>query len=147
LDEERPIGSLTTLIAPTQGDLPTNSAAARFTTDADAWETRDWNELVYSWDAPALCYRPLRYEQVNLERYGYSHCPLLQPAFSGAHFFASTLALPYSMTLRPPHECIYPLGHYRPGSPVPYRPHWPEWDPVAAASQTGAVAGLILLLP
>ena len=51
------------------------------------------------------------------------------------------------MTVRPHYECIYPLGHYRPGSCVPYRHQWPEHNLRAAAVETGAVAGLILLIP
>jgi hypothetical protein len=84
---------------------------------------------------------------VNLERFGYTHCPIVQPAISGAHFFCATLALPYTMTMRPHGECIYPLGHYRPGSHVPYRPIWPEWNPLAASAEVGTIAGLILLIP
>jgi hypothetical protein len=147
LPDERPICQLTTGILPSGGEFPEDVAATRFNSDIAAWMPRPWEGTVYYWDAPDYCHRPLYYEEVNLERYGYSHCPLLQPAISGAHFFCATLALPYNSTVHPPHECIYPLGHYRPGSPVPYRIHRPEWDPKAAAMQAGAVGGLILLIP
>ena len=84
VDDEKPIALLTTAIAPPEGDLPADAAKERFALGVNAWETRPWEEVLYNWDAPGLCYRPLRYEHVNVERYGYSHCPLLQPALSGA---------------------------------------------------------------
>jgi hypothetical protein len=138
---------LTTNILPAGEAFPTNIASRHFNADIAAWMPRPWQGSLYHWDAPDYCHRPLYYEEVNLERYGYSHSPLLQPAISGAHFFCATLALPYSTTVRPPHECIYPLGHYRPGSPVPYRLHWPELDPKAATVEGAVVTGLILLIP
>ena len=35
---------------------------------------------------------------------------LLQPASSGAHFFGSVVALPYKMTVRPPHRGNAPMA-------------------------------------
>lgn len=110
---------------------------------------RDWTDACYWWDAPALCHQPLYFEEVNLERYGY-RClpvPLVQPFVSGAFFFASIPALPYRMVAEPPCECVYVLGHYRPGSCVPNRVHYPPLDPKAAAAEVGVVGGLILLIP
>jgi hypothetical protein len=145
--EDKPIGAVTLNILPKAGALPKNMASGRFDVEVSSWELRPWEETVYFWDAPAFCHRPLYYEEKNLERLGYTHFPHLQPVLSAAHFTIATLGLPYSMTVHPPHECIYPLGHYRPGSPVPFQHNWPEWDVKAAAVQTGVVAGLILLIP
>jgi hypothetical protein len=147
IDQDRPIGALTTNVEPTSGRLPQDLAVERFRGDYPPWEPRPWNETVYFWDAPGLCYGALRYEEANLERFGYGHCHPVQPFVSAAHFFVSTLALPYSLTVHPPGECIYPLGHYRPGSPVPYRKIWPDWSPLASAAEVGTIAGLILLIP
>jgi hypothetical protein len=147
IDADRPITSLTTRIAPVAGVLPTNDAAVRFIGGVDPWVARPWNGNFYAWDAPGLCYGPLRYEEVNAERFGYSRCPPLQGVISAGHFLGSTLALPYSMAMHPCWECIYPLGHYRPGSPVPYRAHWPGWSNRGAAAECGAIAGIILLFP
>jgi hypothetical protein len=147
LDQDRPIAALTTNIAPPSGRLPTDLAADHFRGDYPPWASRGYGEVAYFWDAPALCYGPLRFEEVNLERYGYGCCPVLQPFVSAAHLTGNLLALPYNMVNRPCWECIYPLGHYRPGSPVPYRKIWPEWNPVAAAAEVGTIAGLILLIP
>jgi hypothetical protein len=147
LDADRPIGSISTKVLPPTGKLPTDLAANQFRGEYPAYLPRGWEENVYFWDAPSMCIGPLRYEEVNLERYGYSHCVPLQPVMSGLHFLGSTLALPYSMTVRHPGSCVYPLGHYRPGSPAPYRHIWPEARPVAASVECLTIAGLILLIP
>jgi hypothetical protein len=147
LDGDRPIGALTTNVLPTNGRLPQDVAAARFRGDYPAFFSRNWEDQVYFWDAPNLCYGALRYEEVNLERYGYSCCPIAQPAISGLHFLGSTLALPYTLTAHHPSECIYPLGHYRPGSPAPFRKIWPDFKPLAASAEVATIAGLILLIP
>jgi hypothetical protein len=106
-----------------------------------------WPGYDFQWSATAMHHRPLYFEDVNAERYGYTVSEVLQPAVSGAHFFASIAALPYKMTTHPPCECIYTLGHYRPGSCAPRRWHHEPVDPVAAGVQAGAVLGLIYIIP
>ena len=147
IDADRPIAAVRTVILPAPGALPQNLAQQRFAGESPAFTCRPWESLLYNWDAPDLCYGALRYEEVNLERLGYTYHPLLQPGISAAHFVGSTLALPYSLALHPPSECIYPLGHYRPGSPAPYQWHWPENSLKAHGFQCGTVAALIFLIP
>jgi len=91
----------------------------------------------------------LYFEEVNLERYGYTHRRnlFLQPVISGGRFVATITALPYLATVRPPCERVYPLGHYRPGSCAPFRTNWVELDVKAAAVQGTAVTGLIFAIP
>ena len=110
---------------------------------------RLWEPLGYCWESPALCHRPLYFEEVNLERYGYTspRMRLLQPAVSGARFFATVPALPYLINARPPCECVYTLGHYRPGSCVPYRRHWPELRVLPTSVEAAAATGLVFLIP
>ncbi|MCA9248637.1 MAG: hypothetical protein KDA42_16040 [Planctomycetales bacterium] len=81
---------------------------------------RNWCELTFLWKASALCHKPLYFEDKQLERYGHEHGPFTQPIISGAHFFATLPILPYKMGLRPPTECVYALGQYRPGNCAPY---------------------------
>ncbi len=66
-----------------------------------------------------MSYQPLYYQDINLERHGYAFHPCLRPVVSGAHFFASTIALPYNAAVNPPWERVYPLGQYRPGVTFP----------------------------
>lgn len=75
--------------------------------------------IVFTWKASALCHKPLYFEDVQLERYGHTLCPILQPALSGARFWLTIPLLPYLMGTYPPTECIYDLGYYRPGSCAP----------------------------
>jgi hypothetical protein len=81
---------------------------------------RMWPGITYTWKASALCHKPLYFEEPNLERYGHSRGPIIDPLFSAAHFFVCVPLLPYSMGVEPPHECIYSLGYYRPGSCAPW---------------------------
>ncbi len=108
---------------------------------------RCWPVLPYFWDAPCLCYRPLYFEEINLERHGYGCCACIQPAVSAAHFFGTIPALPYCMAEHCPCECEYTLGHYRPGSCPPWRYHWPSCRPIAAAAEAGVLTGLIIAIP
>lgn len=112
-------------------------------------DLRCWPMLSYFWDAPCICYRPLYFEETNLERYGYGCCCpcLIQPAVSAAHFFGTIPCLPYCMAEHCPCECEYTLGHYRPGSCPPQRFHWPTCKPIAAAAEAGVVTGLIFAIP
>ena len=108
---------------------------------------RGWPVMPYYWDAPCLCYRPLYFEEINLERHGYGCCACIQPAISAAHFFGTIPALPYCMAEHCPCGCEYTLGHYRPGSCPPWRHHWPSCKPIAAAAEAGVVTGLIFAIP
>ena len=113
----------------------------------DRFQARSWPQITYLWKASGLCHKPLYFEQVQLERYGHSWGPYLQPLVSGAHFFASVPILPYKMGLKTPNECVYSLGYYRPGSCAPYL-----LDPVpftwrAALFEGGFVVGAAAIIP
>jgi len=149
--DPRPLTDVTTAISAPGGSMPKNAAAAEFPPLAEALREidadRGWAGFGYQWEASATVHRPLYFEEINAERYGYSRCRPLQPAISGARFFATVPALPYKMTAEPRCECVYPLGHYRPGSCAPHRPHcWPL-QPKAGLIEAGAVTGLIFVVP
>jgi hypothetical protein len=153
----KPLGELGINIAQSSGSLPTDLATPCWD-QINQKETalRAWSTAVYNWDATCLCHRPLYFEEVNLERYGYQcgdHCCsfpcecCLQPAASAAHFYGSVLALPYCMAAECPGDCVYTLGHYRPGDCNPWRYHWPPCDPLAMLSVGGVYTGLIFAIP
>jgi len=115
--------------------------------DGTMFTPRSWGEITYTWKASGLCHKPLYFQDVSLERYGHSWGPYVQPLVSGAHFFGRLTVLPYMMGLQTPDECVYTLGHYRPGDCAPYL-----IDPVpftwrAALFQTGGVFGVAGVLP
>jgi hypothetical protein len=149
VDGLKTIHSVRTDVNP-DGLVPDDFAEQKFQEQAAVYHgpgtNRDWSMYQYWWEAPALCHSPLYYEEINVERYGYSH-GLGQPAFSAAHFFGSTVALPYLLAATPPGECVYTLGHYRPGSYVPYQLHRPPFSLKGGISQAAVVTGLILLIP
>jgi hypothetical protein len=108
---------------------------------------RVWPEITYTWKASALCHKPLYFEDVQLERYGHTWPRCAQPIISGAHFFGSAVFLPYKMGLQTPNECVYALGHYRPGSCAPYYIEALPFTWRAAAFQTGVITGINFALP
>ncbi len=108
---------------------------------------RLWNPTNYHWMASGLHHNPLYFEDVQLERYGHSWGPYLQPVISGGRFFLTIPVLPYKMGLKPPAECVYTLGHYRPGNCAPYM-----LDPLplsvrAALFEAGVWTGGVALIP
>jgi hypothetical protein len=136
---------------PTSPDGPADKARSKFaeygpSTDA-TFASRDWIGCMYQWEASALYHRPLYFEEVNAERYGYSICPVLQPAVSGAQFFTTVPILPYKMSVQRPRECVYVLGHYRPGSVVPYQFQRLPVDAKAGVVEAGVITGLIFAIP
>jgi hypothetical protein len=120
----RPIREIGTAIAPSVGELPENVAQKRFAAvpviAASEIGGRGWSESVYMWQAPALSYRPLYFEEPNVERYGHGAGCVVQPVLSGAHFFSAAVLLPVQLVLERPWELTFPLGHERPGSAAPW---------------------------
>jgi len=86
---------------------------------------RPWPILGYHWQATQLCHRPLYFEEINLERYGHS-LGCAQPLLSAAHFYGTVAVMPVKFVLEPPCQCVYTLGHFRPGSCVPFEVYHPR---------------------
>jgi hypothetical protein len=97
-------------------DFPCECAIGLRTT----FQGRNWKPTTFAWQATGQCHKPLYFEDVQLERYGHTWNPVVQPFMSAAHFFGSVPLLPYKMGLNPPNECMYALGYYRPGNCAPY---------------------------
>ena len=72
--------------------------------------------------------------------------PCFQPFVSGAHFFTRPV-LPYCMGVEPPCECIYALGHYRPGNCAPYMCNPVPLSCRGALFEAGVVTGVSAALP
>lgn len=148
--QDAPITKVSVDIRPTGGELPPNAAAEALTQSRQAPVPADvqrgWGGAACFWQAPAVCHGPLYFEQVNVERYGYS-AGLLQPLVSGAHFFSSVVALPYFVGARPPGECIYTLGYYRAGTPTPLRTPRVPLSVRGAVAQGAVVTGAVFAIP
>lgn len=111
----KPINQLTTDIRASSGDFPRECML-----EEHVFSPRVWTNTTFTWKASGLCHKPLYFEQIQLERYGHSFGPYLQPVISLGHFFITVPVLPYLMGINPPSECMYTLGYYRPGSCAPY---------------------------
>jgi len=147
-----PLGELTTNIVLPSGLLPRDHAAERTEEFGGYFDpcgaTRGWPLSGVVWEASCFCHRPLYFEEINLERYGYGFSECLQPAVSACHFFGTVPALPYKAAVDPPWECDYALGHYRPGSCPPWRYHCcSRVSGLGALSAAGVATGLVFLIP
>lgn len=149
----RPIGALQADITFKPGPLPEKydrMAAEKFARAGEVVASfgsdRAWPPFTYAYVAPALCHRPLYFEEPNVERYGYQ-LGCVQSVVSGAHFFATVPFVPYKMVINHPHDCIYTLGQYRPGDYTPFQRTRFVWDTKAAVAQVGVVVGLVFLIP
>lgn len=151
--ENRPITSLTVNIDPKAGERPEDLGRQQLARmqdkPAESVFARDWPMACFQWEAPALAYRPLYFEEVNLERYGYGmkYLRAAQPLISAGQFFTTVPILPYKMFAEPARTPVYTLGHYRPGSDVPFRPVYPPLSISGGAAEAGVAAGLILVIP
>lgn len=108
---------------------------------------RNFNRTCFQWKASALCTKGAYFEDVQLERYGHSVCPVMEPVISGARFFLTVPMLPYKMGLQTPDECVYTLGHYRADS---CSPHMLDPFPITVRAmlfEGAAVAGAVALIP
>jgi hypothetical protein len=113
----------------------------------DTYDLRNWEPITFTWKASALTQKPLYFEDVQLERYGHTMGPWLQPARSGAHFFLNIAVLPYRMGIHPWNECQYSLGYYRPGSLAPRQLPALPLNAKASLWQAGAMIGGVYLIP
>lgn len=151
--ENRPITSLTVNIAPKAGERPEDlgrqQLARMQAKPAGSVFAREWPMVCFEWEAPALAYRPLYFEEVNLERYGYGmkYVRAAQPLISAGQFFTTVPILPYKMFAEPARTPVYTLGHYRPGSDAPFRPVYPPLSISGGVAEAGVAVGLIFVIP
>jgi len=112
-----------------------------------AYAPRKWTPSTMTWKASNLCHNPLYFQDVNLERYGHTRGPVLEPVVQSAHFFANIAILPYKMGVHCPRECQYALGYYRPGNCAPWiKPPVPI-SARGTISQAATMTGLFWLIP
>ncbi|MDR2169364.1 MAG: hypothetical protein LBP59_04410 [Planctomycetaceae bacterium] len=138
----KPINEISCDIKPRPGVLPEECPLTY-----EPYTGRHFRQTCFQWKASALCTKGAYFENVQLDRYGHSVCPLLEPVISGAKFFTTIPLLPYKAGLTPPNECVYTLGHYRVGNCAPH-----ALDPLpisvrAILFEGAAIAGAIAIIP
>jgi hypothetical protein len=103
------------------------------------------------WRASQINHFPLYFEDAMLERHGHTRCCLgfecTQSLVSGVKFFGTIPLLPYLKTLRPRHDCVYALGHSRPGSAAPCLRDNIPYDCRAAIVESASAAAFFWAMP
>lgn len=115
--------------------------------DQPEYRRRNWVASSVTWKASNAVHKPLYFQDINLERYGHTTGPVLQPVISSAHFFANIATMPYQMGVHLPSECQYALGYYRPGSCAPWITQPVPLSLRGALFQAGTLTTTGLLVP
>lgn len=135
-------------------DRPTLSAKTNADSHPNYLELPESGSLEYigtptnfHWMAANVSHNPLYFEDVNLERYGYSYPSLVQPFVSIGKFGLQVAGLPYQIALNPVDCEEYSLGYYRPGDCPPALRYRIPFNKKAAATAAATYTGLIFLFP
>jgi hypothetical protein len=77
VEERKTIGELRARITPSEGDLPADHAASLFAMAEVQYHglgtARGWSGSSFAWANTGLCFRPLYFQDINLERVGYHY--------------------------------------------------------------------------
>ncbi len=100
-----------------QNPTPSDQSQRLLEKYTSGWELTEHSNKLLMWEAPALKYKPLLFEDVALERYGHVvRNDFWQTTVSAVHFFSSAALLPLHARHEPVWGCDYPLGYCRPGN-------------------------------
>jgi hypothetical protein len=108
---------------------------------------RNYEAILYQWNASNLHHNPLYFQDAGLERYGHVHHELVQPFVSVGKFGLQLVGLPYQMTIDPACRKQYALGWYSPGECAPKQVNQIPWNSTAALNQAAVVTGLSFAIP
>ena len=127
--------------------IPTTDVPESCPLPDEVFQRKAPTPITFTWKASSLCYKPLYFEEVQLERYGHYCSPWLQPVLSRACFLVKIPVLPYMIGVDPPNQCIYDLGYYRPGNCAP---SMIEPIPISLRGgllEAGAIVGAAAVIP
>lgn len=91
-------------------------------------------------------YKPLYFEEVNLERYGRT-AGFWQPAISTTRFFGTVPLLPYKLAAHSPHRVYYWQWPYAAGAEAPRVRETFPLQTNAALVEAGVLTGAAFLIP
>jgi hypothetical protein len=110
----RPLGQLSYRIQPREKVLPQSYGHDAF---AGTWQSRQPPSLtLVGWEAPGLSHKTLYFQDLPLERNGFSCHPLIQPGISAMRFYADIGLFPLKFCIFRCRE-EFALGYTRPGTP------------------------------
>ncbi len=149
LAEDQPVPQMNLNVEPKPGRMPQQRGVPSNSPDANKplpIAGRNWRDCLVHWNASEATHGPLYFEEVNLERHGYSR-GYFQPVVSGLRFFTTAPLLPGLMTIDRPFSLQYELGEERVGSCTPFRSRKTPWNTRAMLVQIGVVTGTSFIIP
>jgi hypothetical protein len=93
-----------------------------------------------------VCYGPLLFQQINMERYGWGF-GILSPVLSGALFYFDVITLPYHIATAPWRCYDSNAGYCLPGDPVPLLVYPPELSVTGTIGEAAALLGVLAIFP
>jgi hypothetical protein len=144
----KPISAVPLDIRPTQGEMPFDAAAQAFAAvnAKQPWDTRARRPVIVGYTPWTICFRPLYFEEIGLERYGCS-AGVFQPFISYSHFLTTVPLMPYRMVVRCPRSCVCSNGASQCGDPLLPGYTTSGVKPLAAVFEAGIIAGIVIALP
>lgn len=144
--ERRSLCEISLDISLPPGTHPSDKAEATALDDDPGAMRSNW-AIDFHWTASALAIRPTYFDDVALERYGYTSPGPIQPLVSGAKFYTDVLILPYKVGFEAPRRTMYTIGYDRSGSEAQHVRGRLPWSARGAALQAGVITGFSYLIP
>ncbi len=149
------LNSISLDIQPPEDKVPTDLAGPEFATQETEYSSGNYRRDYFAsgatssqlrWIAPWVGYNPLYFEDARLERDGY-HYGHFEPVVSAAKFYGRIPLWPYMVGATHPADCVYSLGHARPGDCTPYYLTTPKRSQRGLIYQATAITTNALLIP
>ena len=103
----RPLSDIHVDINSNATNMPSDYSGKLFADDSSSNFPGSFQSRLAAWEAPNIRYQPLYFQDVSLERYGYTKGPILQTIDSASYFGTSLILLPVNMVARPPRSLCY----------------------------------------
>ena len=152
LIKSRPLSTMTLRDAAAEESLkheslavPQNAAAEYLVSKGVVVAEPTFVSTPVAW-SQAVCYRPLYFEDPNLERCGAGH-GIATEFVSAVRFFGRVPLLPYLMGSQDPNKCVRSLGDCKVCHTYDATAYLPPLNAKGVAFQAAATVGLVFLLP
>ena len=145
-----PLSTISTNIAFPEGALPANIAAECASVTGVVNDIRreyGWAQFDFHWSATCLCHRPLYFEEINAERYGYTVSNFFQPVISAGNSSSRSQPSPTRWPSTDRMTASTPWANTAPAIVPPAAGITFPLKVGAAIVEVGTIAGLNLLIP
>jgi hypothetical protein len=112
----------------------------------DTFHGRSWEPMNMEVAPYYVAYRPLYFQQINAERYGWDF-GVLHPVLSATVFLKDFILWPYHFATAPCRRYEFNSGYCLPGDPVPAMLYPPELSVTGFFAEVGTILALVAIFP